>query len=130
MALRLDTNYPTSTVIIDSIQQMSPSLGATEAYSWELVWNPDNVAGLDWVSKAGSTVQVATAPNIITTNAAAVMASGFVSGATKLSDAAPSTSLRLGVDLNGVPDVIMLRVTSRGANNDPVYYGMTWRELQ
>jgi hypothetical protein len=130
MALRLDTNYPTTTVIINSIQQMAPSLGASEAYEWQLVFNPDNVAGLDFVSIPGSSVQVATAPNIVTTNAAAVIASGFVSSTTKQADAAPLTSLRLGVGITGVPDVIMLRVTSKWGNNDAIHHSMTWRELQ
>lgn len=129
MAIRLSTNDYGSTVIINNVNLSAASLGATEAFRYELVFNPSFTDTYTWVPLANSGIEVASAPNLVSTGGV-VMAIGYMSSTEKIANPAVNTSLRLGTSINGTRDVIVLRVTSMGAGGDNITSSLEWRELK
>lgn len=129
MALRLQSNYVFNTTVINEISMLAAGLGVGEAFRWELVYNPSLTDTFDWQNVPNSVMQAASTPNLVSTGGV-VLASGYVSNDTKSTVLVPETKISIGQTIAGVRDIIVLRVTSRGSNNDPVYSSMSWREFR
>jgi hypothetical protein len=130
MAIRLQSNRIDNTTIITGIDLLASGLGAGESFKWELTYNPSMaIDSLDWQDVPHSVMQVASSPSLVSTGGV-VLAAGYVSGDTKANSAVPQTKVSLGQTIAGLRDILVLRVSSRGSNNDPVYSTLSWRELR
>lgn len=129
IAIRLQSNRIDNTTIIKGIELLAPSLGATENVKYELVYNPSFTDSFVWTDVPNSNMQIASSPSLVSTGGV-VMVSGYLAGTDKQAVSVPTMELQNGVAIDGTIDVIILRATSRGSNNDDVYSILSWQELR
>lgn len=128
-AIRLKTTYLAATVREIGFSMLA---AGNVNFMWSLHFNPTVTTSLNaqWADQDQSAIQFApgqAAGNILT-DLGYVIDSGYVSNQVRAETKDLGSALRLGADIDGTRDILVLGVTPTSVNQD-ILGSLTWREI-
>lgn len=127
IAIRLKSTHLDTSIIPINVTTLAAT---SDAYLWKLLGNPTISGTLTWNDLDDSAIQYAIPgdSNVIT-DEGVVTASGYTSDDIKSDTSDIKTSIKLGSQIDGTRDILVLAITPIGSFLD-CYGSITWRELQ
>jgi hypothetical protein len=127
ISIRLKDAYKDVTVVPESINVM---IATNDRYRWSLHINPTFAVAPTWTSLTNSAVEYAIGVGgaDLLTNDGIVEASGYASSSSRESSEGLNTALRIGSDIGGTKDTLVLAITPLTSNMSS-YGALNFREL-
>lgn len=116
LAIRIAPANPDVQLLVEKLYALNTA--ANTAYRWALIWNPTISGTPNWVSVAGSPIEVwRNAGTDITMTGGTVLDSGYASRDNRQTNATTEPSVHPGMSIAGVPDVVALGIESIGGTS-------------